>query len=399
MKDRNTWLKMREACLEAQGAYVCWHRQVSLQQRKAWKERKQEMGTDYARRLADTVMKRYPRAAQYPYRDWCYPQGYLLIGFSRLWQATGDVRYRDYIYEYCDSHVTPAGEVVGFKGSSMDDMMAGAILVWMYEQTGEERYKIACHHIYEAFQDYPRTREGGFFHGRRGVPGQMWVDGVFMGQMFYCRYGRTFGEPACFDEARRQLELIYQYCHAHDGMLVHAYSEDSLASWAGEDGKSPCIWSEGLGWYALILCEVLDLAPEGHPAYATAKRQLLELLEGLLQVQAPSGLWYQVVDRPGDVDNWCDVSGSAMFTYAFYHALQLGLVSGTVYEQAAEKGYEGVQGRLVENEEGLLDVHGACEGLCVQNSVHYPQKVNGQEAVCGCLWAALAAEMGTEVSL
>lgn len=354
------------------------------------------MSTDYARALADTVMKRFPRAAEYPYKDWSYPQGYLLIGFSKLWEATGDVRYRDYIYEYCRSHVTSEGEILGFKGSSMDDMMAGAILVWMYEQTGEERYEKACRRIYEAFQDYPRTREGGFLHGRNGMPGQMWVDGVFMGQMFYCRYGRVFHELSCFDETKRQLELIYRYCHVHDGLLAHAYSEDSLAEWAQRDGKSPCIWSEGLGWYALILSETLDLVPAEHLAWSTAKRQLLELLEGLLKVQDASGLWYQVVDRPGDTDNWCDVSGSAMFTYAFRHALRLGLAAGESYENAAQRGYMGIGSRMRENREGLLDVYGACEGLCVQKSyedyVYYPQKVNGQEAVCGCLWAAVAEE-------
>ncbi len=64
--------------------------------------------------------------------------------------------------EYCKSHVTPEGEIIGFKGGSMDDMMAGSILVWMYEQTGEACYEKACRRIYEAFADYPRTKEGGF---------------------------------------------------------------------------------------------------------------------------------------------------------------------------------------------------------------------------------------------
>lgn len=136
------------------------------------------------------------------------------------------------------------------------------------------------------------------------------------------------------------------------------------------------------------------MVPEGHPAYATAQRQLLELLAGLLKVQDAGGLWYQVVDRPNRPDNWCDVSGSAMFTYAFCHALRLGLVKGEDYEKAARKGWTGVKSRITENAEGLLDVHGACEGLCVQKSyedyVHYPRKRNGQEAVCGCLWAATA---------
>lgn len=55
------------------------------------------MKTDFARGLAETVMKRHPKASDYPCRDWCYPQGYLLIGFSRLWEAVKDERYRDYI--------------------------------------------------------------------------------------------------------------------------------------------------------------------------------------------------------------------------------------------------------------------------------------------------------------
>ncbi|HJC25270.1 MAG TPA: glycoside hydrolase family 88 protein [Candidatus Eisenbergiella merdavium] len=356
------------------------------------------MKTDYARKLADTVMRRFPRADQYPYRSWCYPQGYLLIAFSRLWEAAEDRRYWDYIHEYCDMHVAPDGQISGFSGNSMDDMMAGSILVWMYEQTGEEKYKKACRRIYEAFSDYPRTREGGFLHGRNSTLGQMWVDGVFMGQMFYCRYGRTFQEPSCFDETGRQLELIYRYCYSHDGLLLHAYSQDCLADWAGTDGRSSCVWSEGLGWYALILSEVIDLVPQDHPTSVIAKRQLLELLEGLRKVQDESGLWYQVVDRPGDEDNWCDVSGSAMFAYAIWHALKLGLAGEAEYRQILERAYEGIGSRIRQNEDGLWDVYGSCDGLCVQKNydayVHYPQVVNGKEAVCGCLWAAVAMEWG-----
>ncbi|NBI89398.1 hypothetical protein D3Z45_02060 [Lachnospiraceae bacterium] len=355
------------------------------------------MKMEFAKRLAGTIMKRYPRADEYPYRSWSYPQGYMLIGMSKLWENTQEKELFGYIKEFCESHVEEDGTIQGFSGCSMDDMMAGAVLVWMYEQTGEKRYASACRRIYEAFGDYPRTREGGFLHDRNRYPGEMWVDGVFMGQMFYCRYGRAFQESSCFDETQRQLELIYRYCHSHDGLLVHAYSEDNLASWAGKEGKSGYIWSEGLGWYALVLSEVLDIVPEGHPAWATAEKQLKELLEGLLAVQdGETGLWYQVVDQPGRKGNWCDVSGSAMFTYALRMALRRKTVRGAAYENAAARGYEGMVGRAAVNEQSLVDIYGACEGLCVQDSyeayVNYPQKVNGQEAVCGCLWAAVASE-------
>lgn len=32
------------------------------------------MNTDYACRLADTLMKRFPRVGLYPFKDWSYPQ-------------------------------------------------------------------------------------------------------------------------------------------------------------------------------------------------------------------------------------------------------------------------------------------------------------------------------------
>ena len=85
-----------------------------------------------------------------------------------------------------------------------------------------------------------------------------------------------------------------------------------------------------------------------------------------------------------------------MFTYAFAYALQHGLVIDAAYKKCAGRGYEALLKRAVMNENGLIDVYGACEGLCVQKCfddyIRYPQKVNAQEAVCGCLWAAVASE-------
>ena len=47
-------------------------------------------------RLADTIMKRYPNPDTYPFKSWCYSQGFVLLGFCRLYQDTGNPIYRDY---------------------------------------------------------------------------------------------------------------------------------------------------------------------------------------------------------------------------------------------------------------------------------------------------------------
>ena len=173
------------------------------------------MKGNFALRLADTLMKRYPRADQYPYKSWTYPQGFMLWGMIRLWEKTGNQKYYDYVMEYVNFHVDNEGRVTKFTGSSMDDMMTGSVLVWAVEQTGDPRLRKACEQIRKAFEDYPRNDAGGFWHGRT-LTGEMWVDGVFMGQVFLSKYGAYLAEPSeakkCFDETALQLRSIYNHC-------------------------------------------------------------------------------------------------------------------------------------------------------------------------------------------
>ena len=63
----------------------------------------------------------------------------------------------------------------------------------MYELTGEQRYAQAAETIRRGFDDYPRNKYGIFYHSKRIQ--QLWVDGVYMGQMFLARYAKTMGHP------------------------------------------------------------------------------------------------------------------------------------------------------------------------------------------------------------
>lgn len=347
-------------------------------------------------KVAETVMMRHPHADFYPHYPWTYPQGFILWGFKRLWEDTGDKKYLDYILDFVDRNVDAEGNVTRFKGNSMDDMMSGSILVWAYVQTGDPRLKKACRQIRAAFNDYPRTKEGGFFHGRR-LP-QMWVDGVFMGQMFLTKYAAFIADEEdrryCFDEAYHQLTAIYDYCRKGEtGLLLHAYCEDRKADWADpETGLSPEVWSEGLGWYAMILVETLELFPKEHPGWSRLELQYRQLMESLLVCQnRKNGLWYQVVDKGDRPDNWCDTSGSAMFQYSMLRGVQMGLLPREPYMEAAKKAYYGICTKVISAGDGGVDILDACEGLCVQVSydvyVNYPKKVNAAEVVAAVLWA------------
>lgn len=349
-------------------------------------------------RLADTLMQRYPHADNYPYTSWCYPQGFMLTGMIRLFRDTGNAAYREYALGFAAHHVGPDGGLYRFKGESMDDMMAGAIIAWAWAETGEERYRKACGHILAAFQGYPRTSRGGFWHSAKHTPGEMWVDGVFMGGMFLLAHAQYVGEGACCrQEVIRQLDCIYQCCHKRGGLLYHAWSEGEGTVWANpQTGLSPEVWSEGLGWYALILTETVRALPQEHPDRARLSARLEELLQTLCTLQnAQDGLWLQVVDRPDREDNWTDTSGSAMFIYALSQAPAAPQRRGR-FEQAARRGMEGLRRRAQPDAHGQVDILQACDGLCVQKSyedyVRYPRCRNAKEAVAAVLWAAESLE-------
>jgi rhamnogalacturonyl hydrolase YesR len=356
-------------------------------------------GKDMSTALADSILSRYPDPDDIPYRRWCYVQGYVLCGLEKLHQFTADTRYWDYIQRFVDQHVAEDGSIRDFKGDSLDDIMAGTVIVAAYEKTGRIKYKRAADKVRAAFEDYPRNADSGFWHAQR-LSHKMWIDGVFMGQLFLTRYGAVVGDrDYCYDEAVRQILTLANHCRKGDtGLFLHAYDEARAAAWADpETGLSPEVWSEGLGWYALILVETLDLMPAAHPGRAQVMGILLDLIEGLRKTQdAATGLWYQVVDKGNRADNWCDTSGSAMFVYAIQRAIDLGYVSAAAYGPVVQRGYDGIRSQAVVNEDGLVDIYDACDGVCVQRSyadyVHYVKKVNAKEAVGGVLWATAVVE-------
>lgn len=359
------------------------------------------MEAGYARLISETILRRYPEADRYPYRSWSYPQGFLLWGFIRLYEKTGKQVYWEYILQYCDGHVGENGDIQGFSGISLDDIMTGSVLVWAYVKTGFPKYKLACENIRKAFDDYPRNGDGGFWHARN-LPHEMWVDGLFMGMMFLIRYGKYIADEAyCFNEGVRQLTVVFDRCEKDgSGLLYHAYSEDRKARWAHPiTGKSPEIWCEGLGWYGMILADALELLPKDHAGYDGLTMQMRKLVDGLSMVQDDSsGLWYQVVDKPGHPRNWHDTSGSAMFLYAVKKAGLLGIAERDKCDRMAAHAFEGIKTKCVLDAQGNANIQDACNGLCVQSCyddyVDYTRNVNCQEAVAAFLWAAQIMEYG-----
>lgn len=332
--------------------------------------RRAAAATDLSRAVIRTVLQKYPQPEQFG--PWGYQQGFYLYGQYLVYQRTHDRRYLNYIQGWVNQFVDERG-VLKPEINSLDSMQAGNLLLFLYRETHDPRYKTAAAAIWNRLKTYPRTRDGGLWHATT-LRHQLWLDGTYMALPFIVRYGAMFGERAKADhEAARQL-LIYAR-HLNDprtGLMFHAYDESGTEPWASPKTRhSSQFWCRSIGWYGMALIDVLQALPRNDPQRPKLIRQVRRLVKAFAKYQdKKSGLWYEVVNRGDLPDNWLETSGSSMYTYTVAKAVELGYVPPK-YLRVALKGYRGVLARVTLNPDGTVSIPDICEGTGVGDDLAY----------------------------
>ena len=334
--------------------------------------RKPSTEADWSKAVVESMLKRYPTAESL--KGWGYAKSLYLYGEYLVYLRTKDRRYLDHIKAWVDLHVDEQGNI-NRPINALDYMLPGNLLLILYKETGQQKYKLAANHIRHTFDKYPRTKDGGFWHA--DTPSrqwQLWADGVFMSLPFLVRYGQMFGDSAyANDEATKQL-LIYA-SHLSDpktGLLFHAYDESGAQTWADPaTHHSHYFWCRAIGWFAMTLVEVLEILPKDHPNRPRLVALVRQLTKAFADFQdKKTGLWYQVVDR-GDADgNWLETSSSSMYSYAVWMAVKRGYVDKK-YRGVALEGYRGVMSKLSVGADGLTNLSDICEGTNVGDLAYY----------------------------
>jgi rhamnogalacturonyl hydrolase YesR len=329
--------------------------------------------TNYSVLVARSFLQRAPDPASIHWvgqnNSFSWQAGYIMFAMENMWRLTGDPAYLNYIKKYVDMHVDGAGNVPQFSSNALDNYLPGYAITFLYEQTKAEKYKIAADKVRSGLLTYPRNSDGSFWHGD-WAKHQLWVDGVFMGQMFLVRYGSTFGDSTgAFAEVGKQMTLALQHCQKPNGLLLHGWDESKQASWANkETGLAGEIWSEGLGWYAVLIADVFDFLPKSHPDYPVLMTALQKLCAGLKEVQDPkTGMWCQVVDKPGRTGNWNETSGTGMFIYLIQKSIDKGYINAGEYTPVVQKAYAGLIQKARRNDKGLMDLVD-CSSIGIQNN-------------------------------
>jgi len=310
--------------------------------------------------MADSVLRR-----NVPFR-WHYEYGLIHQAIKQVWHKTGDARYYDHIKRDIDLLVGDDGRIRTYSVEeyNLDQINAGRIFFPLYRKTGDEKYKQAAYLLREQLRGQPRTYEGGFWH-KKIYPYQMWLDSIYMASPFYAEFGKTFGEPAAFDDVAFQIIVIEK--HTRDpktGLLYHAWDESKQQRWADpETGCSPHFWGRAMGWYAMAIVDVLDYLPQDHPKRQDILAIFAHMMAALANFQDRStGLWYQVLDQGNREGNYLEASASCMFVYSIAKAVRQGYLSQFSLD-VARKGYQGILDNLIRvDNQGLVNLEKTCGG-------------------------------------
>jgi unsaturated rhamnogalacturonyl hydrolase len=355
-------------------------------------------------RFADLILTRWPDpAALDPAGNgWEYNTGIVLFGLSKMYDTSRDPRYLAYIRRWVDSYVGERG-TLGWQQDrthNLDYIQPANLILFLYERTGEERYRIAAKTVREAIDKIPRNADGGFWH-KSMYPNEMWIDGIYMAGPFLMRYGALVGDKEASQQiAVDQALLAARHClDKKTGLLFHAWDQDRNAAWANpETGVSPIIWSRGMGWYVMALVDILELLPPSHPGYPELHRLLGETVRGLTAVQDPkTGLWFQVLDQGKRSDNWIETSSSGMFIYAVNKAVGLKLIDAK-HAAVAERAWKGLQATIEQDGDGSPVFTGAVQGMGVQRDyasyVKIPRLKNSTHGLMAIQLASSQMETG-----
>lgn len=294
--------------------------------------------------------------------QWNYIDGCMMTSLLTVWQQTGDRKYFDFVDNYLDYYVFEDGSLRGYDLGTynIDNICEGRVLFDVYRETGKEKYAKAIELLHTQLEKQPRTQYNSYWH-KLIYPNQVWLDGLYMGQVFAARY-ETYCGRNDYSDIINQFRNVRTYMFDEEKKLYyHGFDASKTAFWAKEDGCSKSFWLRSLGWYLVALADVIGYLPDDKTEEKAYLSSLLkEALEGVAQYRdEESGIFMQVVDAGRREGNYPETSGSSMIAYACLKASRLGVV-GEEFAALGKSVFECICKNYLTETEGELNLGNIC---------------------------------------
>lgn len=293
---------------------------------------------------------------------WNYIDGCMITALMCAAEITGEKKYSDFAENFIDWYVHEDGTITGYKveNYNLDDINEGRVLFDLYKMTGKEKYKKAIDLIKTQIDNQPRTNTGNFWH-KKIYPDQIWLDGLYMAQVFYTLYQKNFGGKDYSDivnQFKKVRELMFD---EEKKLYYHACDTSKKMFWADkETGCSKGFWLRSIGWFSVSLIDNIDFIDD-EAAKADLIKIFAETMDGIAQYADPeTGMFYQVVDCGDREGNYLETSGSSMMAYAMMKGARLGVIDKK-YAAFGKKTFDGICKKYLSiSDEGELNLGGIC---------------------------------------
>ncbi|MBQ8967418.1 glycoside hydrolase family 88 protein [Ruminococcus sp.] len=293
---------------------------------------------------------------------WNYIDGCMMTALMNYSDITGDTRYAEFAENFIDYYVREDGSILGYSAEkyNLDDINEGRVLFELYRKTGKEKYRKAIELLRGQLAEQPRTDTGNFWH-KKIYPDQIWLDGIYMAQVFYVLYQKEYGGGDYTDTMSQISNVRRLMFDEEKGLLYHGCDCSRKAFWADSDtGLSENFWLRAIGWFTVALADIIEIIDN-----ADNKDQLCgifrDVISGIAKYADPeTGMYYQVVDKTSAEGNYLETSGSSMIAYAMLKGARLGVLDKK-YADLGRKTFDGICSKyLAVSEEGSLELGGIC---------------------------------------
>jgi unsaturated rhamnogalacturonyl hydrolase len=201
----------------------------------------------------------------------------------------------------------------------VDRYIFGIVPLEIYLQTGDASYLPLGTETADTQQVTNQTRDA--------------IDDMFMMTSLQVQAYRATGDETYLN-FMSDIMVDYLGAQQQNGLFFHNVNE------------APVHWGRGNGWFAAGMAEILRDLPAGSANYQTILDGYVRMMEGLLPLQGPNGLWYQVLDMPDDPSNWEETSCTGMFTYAMVAGVRRGILDAATYVPFIEAAWDGLQSKI-----------------------------------------------------
>jgi len=311
---------------------------------------------------------------------WFYPQGVMLYGMSRSTDVTHEREAGQFViqhYQVASRYYRWLAQIRQQFGDKAKDFfdktslrqlmalgsldscgaMGNALLDSMMRHpesvTAEEREVLARIADWVVKQQ-ARMPDGTLWRPARD--NTVWPDDLYMGGVFLVRYGLYTHDKSTIDDAARNIIGQAALEQDSDGLWFHGWFDSTKS-------HAPFKWARGNGWVTVALAETLSAMPDNDPLRPQLLAILKKQVDGLRPLQAPSGMWRQVLDKP---DLWEETSSTAMFAYGIARAVDRGWLPKSDMV-IARRAFAGVAKNV--GPEGK--VHNTCAGTAIGTTLDF----------------------------